>query len=66
MNIGEIERSANIIKILMKQELMEKDNGRKHQEIENHMYTTQGKRKAMQISIGTSSYLLMIGTEKIL
>ena len=66
MNIGEIERSANIIKILMKQELMEKDNGRKHQEIENQMYTAQGKSKAMQISIGISSYLLMIGTEKIL
>ena len=66
MNIGEIEKSANIIKILMKQESMEKDNGRKHQEIENQMYTAQGKSKAMQISIGTSSYLLMIGIEKIL
>ena len=64
MNIGEIEKSANIIKILMKQELMEKDNGRKHQEIENQMYTPQGKSKAMQISIGTNSYLLMIGIEK--
>ena len=45
---------------------MEKDNGRKHQEIENQMYTAQGKSKAIQISIGTSSYLLMIGIEKIL
>ena len=45
---------------------MEKDSGRKHQEIENQMYTAQGKSKAMQISIGISSYLLMIGTEKIL
>ena len=43
---------------------MEKDNGRKHQEIENHMYTAQGKSKAMQIYIGTNSYLLMIGIEK--
>ena len=66
MNIDETEKSANIIKILMKQELMEKDNGRKHQEIENQMYTAQGKSKAMQISIGTSSYLLMIGIKKIL
>ena len=66
MNIDETEKSANIIKILMKQELMEKDNGRKHQEIENQMYMAQGKSKAIQISIGTSSYLLMIGIEKIL
>ena len=66
MNIDETEKSANIIKILMKQELMEKDNGRKHQEIENQMYTAHGKSKAIQISIGTSSYLLMIGIEKIL
>ena len=66
MNIDETEKSANIIKILMKQELMEKDNGRKHQEFENQMYMTQGKSKAMQISIGTSSYLLMIGIKKIL
>ena len=43
---------------------MEKDSGRKHQEIENQMYTTQGKSKTMQISIGTSSYLLMIAIEK--
>ena len=39
---------------------MEKDNSRKHQEIESQMYTTQGKSKAMQISIGTGSSLLMI------
>ena len=45
---------------------MEKDNGRKHQEIENQMYMAQGKSKAMQISIGTGSYLLMIAIEKIL
>ena len=45
---------------------MEKDNGRKHQETENQMYMAQGKCKAIQISIGTSSYLLMIGIEKIL
>ena len=64
MNIGETEKSANIIK--MKQELMEKDSGRKHQEIENQTYTAQGKSKTMQISIGTSSYLLMIAIEKIL
>ena len=64
MNIGETEKSANIIE--MKQELMEKDSGRKHQEIENQMYTAQGKSKTMQISIGTSSYLLMIAIEKIL
>ena len=66
MNIGETEKSANIIKILMKQELTEKDSGRKHQEIENQMYTTQGKSKAMQISIGTSSYHLMIAIVKII
>ena len=60
MNIGDTEKSATIIKILMKQELMEKDNSRKHQEIESQMYTTQGKSKAMQISIGTGSSLLMI------
>ena len=66
MNIDETEKSENIIMILMKQELMEKDNGRKHQEIENQMYTAQGKSKAIQISIGTNSYLLMIGIEKIL
>ena len=66
MNIDETEKSANIIKILMKQELMEKDNGRKYQEIENQMYMAQGKSKAIQISIGTSSYLLMIGIKKIL
>ena len=45
---------------------MEKDSGRKHQEIENQMYMAQGNSKAMQISIGTSSYLLMINIEKIL
>ena len=45
---------------------MEKDNGRKYQEIENQMYTAQAKSKAMQISIGTNSYLLLIGIEKIL
>ena len=45
---------------------MEKDSGRKHQEIENQMYMAQGNNKAMQISIGTSSYLLMINIEKIL
>ena len=56
MNIGDTEKSANIIKILMKQELMEKDNSREHQEIENQM----------QIPIGTSSYLLMIAIVKIL
>ena len=39
---------------------MEKDNSRKHQEIENQMYMAQGKSKAMQISIATGSYLLMI------
>ena len=66
MKIGDTEKSANIIKILMKQELMEKDSSRKHQEIENQMYTAQGKSKAMQISIGTGSYLLMIAIEKIL
>ena len=66
MNIDETEKSANIIKILMKQELIENDNGRKHQKIENQMYMAQGKSKAMQISIGTSSYLLMIDIEKIL
>ena len=66
MNIGDTEKSANIIKILMKQELMEKDSGRKHQEIENQMYMAQEKSKAMQISISTGSYLLMIAIEKIL
>ena len=45
---------------------MEKDSGRKHQEIENQMYMAQRKSKTMQISIGTSSYLLMIAIEKIL
>ena len=45
---------------------MEKDSDRKHQEIENQTYTAQGKSKTMQISIGTSSYLLMIAIEKIL
>ena len=45
---------------------MENDSGRKHQEIENQMYTAQGKSKAMLISIGTSSYLLMIAIKKIL
>ena len=39
---------------------MENDSSRKHQEIENQMYTAQGKSKAMQISIGTGSSLLMI------
>ena len=66
MKIGDTEKSANIIKILMKQELMEKDSSRKHQEIENQMYTAQGKSKTMQISIGISSYLLMIAIEKII
>ena len=66
MNIGETEKSANIIKILMKQELTEKDSGRKHQEIENQMYTTQEKSKAMQISIRTNSYHLMIAIVKII
>ena len=66
MNIGDTEKSANIIKILMKYKLMEKDSGKKHQEIENQMYTVQGKSRAIQISIGTSSYLLMIAIEKIL
>ena len=64
MNIGETEKRANIIK--MKQELVEKDSGRKYQEIENQMYMAQGKSKTMQISIGTSSYLLMIAIKKIL
>ena len=45
---------------------MEKDSGRKHQEIENQMYTAQEKSKTMQISISTDSYLLMIAIEKIL
>ena len=66
MNIGDTKKSANIIKILMKQELMEKDSSRKLQEIENQMYTAQGKSKAMHISVVTSSCLLMIAIEKIL
>ena len=45
---------------------MEKDGSRKHQEIENQMYTAQGKSKAIQISIGTDSYLLMIAIVKII
>ena len=45
---------------------MEKDSSRKLQEIENQMYTAQGKSKAMHISVVTSSCLLMIAIEKIL
>ena len=45
---------------------MKKDNGRKHQAIENQMYTAQEKSKTIQISIGASSYLLMIAIKKIL
>ena len=66
MNIGDTKKSANIIKILINEVGVDGKGQWKHQEIENQMYTAQGKSKTMQISIGTSSYLLMIAIEKIL
>ena len=43
---------------------MEKDSGRKHQEIENQMYMVQGRQ--CKFLLVPALYLLMIAIEKIL
>ena len=44
--ISEAEKIANVSKILMEQQLMEKDSARKQQEIENQIYMARKKSLA--------------------
>ena len=46
MAISEVEKIANVSKILMEQKLMEKDSARRQQEIENQMYMAREKSLA--------------------
>ena len=46
MAISEVEKIANVSKILMEQKLMEKDSAKRQQEIENLIYMAQEKSLA--------------------